>query len=67
MAELDALVEEVLLASRLDAKAALDVRDAVALLPLLVEEAARVGAVAQGDDVQVPGASSRTRRSRPSP
>ena len=55
IAELDALVEEVLLTSRLDAAAALEVREPVALLPLLVEEAARVGAVVNGDDVQVPG------------
>jgi len=55
IAELDALVEEVLLTSRLDAAAAMDLREPVALLPLAVEEAARVGAVAQGDDLQVPG------------
>ncbi|HSQ70785.1 MAG TPA: HAMP domain-containing sensor histidine kinase, partial [Rubrivivax sp.] len=55
IAELDALVEEVLLTSRLDAAAAMDLREPVALLPLAVEEAARVGAVAQGDDVQVRG------------
>ncbi len=55
IAELDALVEEVLLTSRLDAAAAMEVREPVALLPLALEEAARVGALAQGDDVQVPG------------
>ncbi len=53
--ELDALVEEVLLASRLDAAATLDCDEAVSLLPLAAEEAARVGASAQGDDVQARG------------
>jgi signal transduction histidine kinase len=55
IAELDALVEEVLLASRLDAAAVLDRQDSVGLLGLAAEEAARVGASAQGDDVQVQG------------
>jgi signal transduction histidine kinase len=53
--ELDALVEEVLLASRLDASTALDRRDPVELLPLAVEEASRIGATASGDAVTVPG------------
>ncbi len=53
--ELDALVEEVLLASRLDATTALDRRDAVELLPLAVEEAARIGAAASGDAVTLHG------------
>ena len=44
VAELDALVEEVLLASRLDASAALDRGDAVDLLGIAAEEAARVDA-----------------------
>ena len=55
IAELDALVEEVLLASRLDATAQLDRQDRVDLLGLAAEEAARVGATAQGADAQVPG------------
>ncbi len=55
IAELDALVEEVLLASRLDAAAQLDEREPVGLLGLAAEEAARVDALAQGDDVSVPG------------
>jgi signal transduction histidine kinase len=42
--ELDALVEEVLLASRLDNLATGLVRDAVDLVPLAAEEAARCGA-----------------------
>ncbi len=51
VAELDALVEEVLLASRLDAGAALDRSDPVDLLGIAAEEAARVDAEveAQGD------------------
>jgi signal transduction histidine kinase len=55
IAELDALVEEVLLASRLDATAALDLKEPVNLLGLAAEEAARVGAAAQGADVRVLG------------
>ena len=55
IAELDALVEEVLLASRLDAAAPLDVQENVHLLGLAAEEASRVGAQAQGEDLQVPG------------
>ena len=45
IAELDALVEEVLLASRLDAVRNTDVFEAVDLLAMAAEEAARVGAV----------------------
>lgn len=44
VAELDALVEEVLLASRLDARAPLDRSDPVDLLGIAAEEAARVDA-----------------------
>jgi signal transduction histidine kinase len=44
IAELDALVEEVLLASRLDAQSALEREDSVDLVGLCAEEAARVGA-----------------------
>ena len=55
IAELDALVEEVLLASRLDASAALELHDDVGLLGLAAEEAARVGATVQGDDVHLKG------------
>ena len=53
--ELDALVEEILLAGRLDAAQVLDQRDPVNLLALAAEEAARIGADAQGEDVQVTG------------
>jgi len=55
IAELDALVEEVLISSRLDAKGALEEREPVALLPLAAEEAARVGAEASGEPLQVRG------------
>ncbi len=51
IAELDALVEEVLLAGRLEATATVEHKEAVALLGLLAEEAARVGASVQGDEV----------------
>lgn len=50
--ELDGLVEEVLLASRLDAQVDLRI-EPVDLLGLLVEESARVGAVADGEPVMV--------------
>ncbi|MFM2346060.1 MAG: hypothetical protein RL654_813, partial [Pseudomonadota bacterium] len=52
--ELDELVEEVLLASRLDARSDMQ-PELVDLLGLLVEEAARVGAEVGGEDVQVLG------------
>lgn len=55
VAELDALVEEVLLASRLDASETLDRRDPVDLLGLAAEEAARVDAEVDGPAVQVRG------------
>lgn len=45
--ELDALVEEVLLASRLDAQAVEPVHDAVDLIPLAAVEAAQVGVEVQ--------------------
>ena len=53
--ELDALVDEVLLASRLDAGAAALRRDPVDLLALAAEEAARFHADADGEALQVPG------------
>jgi signal transduction histidine kinase len=55
IAELDTLVEEVLLASRLDAQTTVDTAQPVALLALAVEEAARVGASAEGDDLLLRG------------
>ena len=55
IAELDALVEEVLLASRLDGSTELDLQQSVALLAVVAEEASRVGATVDGQDVQVKG------------
>ena len=52
--ELDELVEEVLLASRLDARSDMQ-PELVDLLGLLVEEAARVGVDVGGEEVQVLG------------
>jgi signal transduction histidine kinase len=62
VAELDGLVEEVLLASRLDANAAFEADEPVELLPLAAEEAARVGAEAGGDPVVVRGSERLLRR-----
>lgn len=53
--ELDALVEEVLLSSRLDAAPVLDRHDPVHLLALAVEEGARVDAEVDGEELVVPG------------
>ena len=55
--ELDALVEEVLLASRLDAQGGLDKREVVDLVSLAAEEAAHVGAdvQTQAQGLTVPG------------
>ena len=55
VAELDALVEEVLLASRLDAAQTLDADEDVDLLALAAEEAARFGVEADGQGVVVRG------------
>lgn len=55
VAELDALVEEVLLASRLDAQQKLDPREQVDLLGLAAEEAARVNAQVDGVPLVVSG------------
>jgi signal transduction histidine kinase len=55
IAELDALVEEVLLASRLDAAAFVMHAETVELLAVAVEEAARVGAEVDGEPVSVAG------------
>ena len=53
--ELDALVEEVLLASRLDAAATLDRQEPVELLGMAAEEAARVDAAVAGAPLHVLG------------
>jgi signal transduction histidine kinase len=55
IAELDALVEEVLLASRLDAQAASGTPETIDLLGLAAEEAARVDAQVQGSSIMVQG------------
>jgi signal transduction histidine kinase len=55
VAELDALVEEVLLASRLDAVQRVDRRDPVDLLALAAEEGSRVDAAVDGVSATVPG------------
>jgi signal transduction histidine kinase len=53
IAELDALVEEVLLASRLDAQSRVERRDTVDLLAVAAEEAAHVGAAVRADGAVV--------------
>ncbi len=55
IAELDALVEEVLLASRLDAQADTMANEPVEMLALLAEEGARIGADVQGAEITVHG------------
>jgi len=55
VAELDALVEEVLLASRLDASNSLDQHEPVDLLGLAAEEAARVDGSVDGVPLSVSG------------
>jgi signal transduction histidine kinase len=60
--ELDSLVEEVLLSSRLEAGVKMDLKDPVDLLGLLAEEAARVQAHATGDAVQLQGSERLLRR-----
>jgi signal transduction histidine kinase len=56
--ELDALVEEVLLASRLDnghGATGMDLTQPVSLLAVAAEEASRTGAAVSGQDLLVPG------------
>jgi signal transduction histidine kinase len=55
IAELDALIDEVLLASRLDAARSLDVTEEVDLLALAAEEAARYDVEAQGEPTLLRG------------
>ena len=55
VAELDALVEEVLLASRLDATATLDRHERVDLLGMTAEEGARIDAAVTGAPLSVNG------------
>jgi signal transduction histidine kinase len=62
IAELDALVEEVLLSSRLDAGAAMELNDPVDLTGVAAEEAARVSAEVEGESVSVRGSDRLLRR-----
>ena len=55
IAELDDLIGEILLASRLDAQVPLDRPEQIDLLALLAEEAARTGAAASGEPLRVRG------------
>ena len=55
IAELDSLVEEVLLASRLETGNPIDPDQTVELLAVAAEEGARVNAVVEGSDLRVPG------------
>jgi signal transduction histidine kinase len=55
LAELDALIDDVLLASRLDAVPDLEVREEVDLLALAAEEAARYDVEAQGESLVIQG------------
>jgi two-component system, OmpR family, sensor histidine kinase RstB len=55
IAELDSLIEEILLASRLDAVAALEVRETVDLLALAAEEAARYELEVEGSSTTLEG------------
>ena len=55
VAELDNLIDELLLASRLETVHDLDAREAVDLLALTGEEGARVGAVVSGSPVSIRG------------
>jgi signal transduction histidine kinase len=55
IAELDLLIDEILLASRLDATRALPSSEPVDLLALVAEESARYDLMPTGDPVVVPG------------
>ncbi len=55
IAELDALIDEILLSSRLDALDEQTAAEEVDLLALAAEECARIGAEAQGDPVTLHG------------
>jgi signal transduction histidine kinase len=62
VAELDQLVDEILLASRLDAGPPIDRRERVELLAIAAEEAARYGLEASGEPVSVMGDATLLRR-----
>jgi two-component system OmpR family sensor kinase len=55
LSELDELVDEILLKSRLDSDQKLELDQLVDLLPLAAEEAAAVGAEVDGEPLTVPG------------
>ncbi len=55
LAELDQLIDEILLASRLDHLEALERRESVDLLALAAEEAARTAAAASGEPIEIAG------------
>jgi signal transduction histidine kinase len=55
LTELDELVDEILLKSRLDSDQRLELDQLVDLLPLAAEEAAAVGAEVDGEPLTVPG------------
>ena len=55
LTELDELVDEILLKSRLDSDQKLELDQLVDLLPLAAEEAAAVGAEVDGEPLTVPG------------
>lgn len=60
--ELDALVEEVLLSSRLEAGVAVDLDDPVDALAVMAEEASRVGAQVEGPPLMLRGSERLLRR-----
>ena len=62
IAELDELIEELLLASRLQTIDQLERLEAVDLLALLAEEAARSGATVTGEPVNIQGDARMLRR-----
>jgi signal transduction histidine kinase len=55
IAELDALIDEILLASRLDAVSEIEAREDIDLLALVAEECARIDATLEGKPVTVHG------------
>ncbi|MGP9822283.1 sensor histidine kinase [Salinarimonas sp. NSM] len=55
LSELDALVEEILMASRLEHVAGLERIEPVDMLALAAEEGARVDALVEGEAVEIPG------------
>ncbi|MEM7246444.1 MAG: ATP-binding protein [Acidobacteriota bacterium] len=60
--ELDGLIEELLLASRLEARSEIEQRDEIDLLALAAEEASRIGLEAGGESVVLTGEARLLRR-----